>query len=79
MFPITSRPTEGNKTGSWRTFRPEVNEKCNGCSLCQYSCPDDCITILEKKAVIDYEYCKGCLICMNVCPVSAIVKTEDRM
>ncbi|MBS3052978.1 MAG: 4Fe-4S binding protein [Candidatus Aenigmarchaeota archaeon] len=78
MFPAAKSSTAGNKTGSWRVFRPVVNDKCIGCKLCYYSCPDDCIQITDKKAIIDYDYCKGCLICLNVCPHGAITKEMEK-
>jgi len=71
-----------NKTGSWRTFRPVVTEKCTGCKICEWYCPDTAIKVKEiggkRKAVVDYEYCKGCLICVGVCPQKAIEKEKER-
>ncbi len=65
-----------NKTGSWRTFKPVVGDKCTGCGICAMYCPENAIEIKvvngKKKAVIDYDYCKGCLICMKECPFKAI-------
>lgn len=66
-----------NKTGSWRTFRPVVTEKCVGCGTCVKFCPEGVITIEEGKAKIDYDYCKGCLICMKECPFQAIKKVKE--
>jgi len=75
-----SKSTKENKTGSWKTFKPVVTDKCIGCGLCAKFCPEGCIEIKEfqgkKKAVINYDYCKGCLICMNQCPVKAIKKEK---
>ena len=71
-----------NKTGSWRTFRPRVNEKCTACRTCEWYCPDLTIKVKEvkgnKKAVVDYEHCKGCMICMEVCPFGAIEKEREK-
>ena len=63
-----------NKTGDWRSLRPEVNkEKCTRCGICWQFCPDAAIKISkEKGAVIDYDYCKGCGICAAECPFKAI-------
>ena len=62
-----------NKTGDWRTFIPSVNkEKCIGCRLCWFYCPEGCISMSNEKINIDYDYCKGCGICANECPVKAI-------
>ena len=75
---ITTKSTEGNKTGSWRTFKPIVTEKCLGCGICVQFCPEGIIQIKGKKAVIDYDYCKGCMICADVCPRKAINKENEK-
>jgi pyruvate ferredoxin oxidoreductase delta subunit len=75
-----------NKTGSWRTFRPIVTERCIACGICPQYCPEACIEIKPvkgsksksgKMAVIDYEFCKGCLICAGECPSKAIESERD--
>jgi pyruvate ferredoxin oxidoreductase delta subunit len=77
-LPLTalSVPTEGSmgKTGSWRTFRPEVDRsKCTRCCICWLYCPDSAISReKDDSPKIDYDYCKGCGICANECPVKAI-------
>ena len=69
------------KTGSWRTVRPIVDEeKCVGCALCQSYCPEAAIKIEGTKkqlAKIDYDYCKGCGICANECPQQAITMVPE--
>lgn len=69
-----------NKTGDWRTFMPIIDkEKCIGCKLCWFYCPEGCIKMVDGKADVDYDYCKGCGICANECPVKAIeMKREVR-
>jgi 2-oxoacid:acceptor oxidoreductase delta subunit (pyruvate/2-ketoisovalerate family) len=64
-----------NVTGGWRTFVPEIDsEKCDGCMLCYFYCPDASILIENDKAVgVDLAHCKGCGICAKECPTSAIV------
>jgi len=78
MKTLVSRPSTNNKTGLWRTFKPIVTDKCVGCGLCANLCPEGCIKIEGKKAVIDYDYCKGCLICVNQCPVKAMKKKIEK-
>jgi 2-oxoacid:acceptor oxidoreductase delta subunit (pyruvate/2-ketoisovalerate family) len=69
-----------NQTGSWRTFRPVIDEgKCVKCGICEMYCPDRTIRVVgtgnNRKAVIDYVHCKGCMICAEMCTKGAI-RTE---
>jgi len=72
-----------NKTGSWRTYQPIVDQNiCIGCSRCAKLCPEGCIAMkLNKdkkiKAQPDYNYCKGCGLCAAECPVKAIKMIKD--
>ncbi|HKM40747.1 MAG: 4Fe-4S binding protein [Patescibacteria group bacterium] len=66
-----------NKTGSWRSFRPEVDiNKCVACNMCAKICPDGAIQMKKIKGnfkpKINYDYCKGCGLCAKECPVKAI-------
>ncbi len=76
-----SKPSEGaaGRTGLWRTFRPVVNlDKCIGCRLCWFYCPDNAITVRgDGKVEINYDWCKGCLICFHECPVKAIDRVVE--
>ena len=71
-----------NKTGSWRTFRPIITDKCIGCGICVHYCPEACMEIKKtggkKKVVVNYDFCKGCLICMGECPHKAIESERDK-
>lgn len=49
-----------------------VNEDCIGCMSCSAVCPQDCIDLVNDKAVIRQENCLHCGNCMNVCPVGAV-------
>ncbi len=81
---VSDKPgsSRSNKTGSWRTFKPRVTDKCIACGICTQFCPEGCIKISKvkgkKKAVIDYDYCKGCLICVGQCPSKAIESGRER-
>ncbi|MFW6150392.1 MAG: 4Fe-4S binding protein [Chloroflexota bacterium] len=76
-----SYPTEGpaGKTGTWRDFRPEIDQsKCSKCLLCWSLCPEGAIKRGEDDSVwIDYEYCKGCGICANECPKKAVTLNRE--
>lgn len=49
-----------------------VDENCIGCKSCTEVCPQDCIDIVNDKALIRQENCLHCGNCMNVCPVEAV-------
>jgi pyruvate ferredoxin oxidoreductase delta subunit len=68
------------KTGTWRAFKPIVDEsKCTFCLLCWIYCPDGAVKRIDnkRKISIDYDYCKGCGICASECPVKAISMVEE--
>lgn len=68
-----------NHTGSWRAFRPVLDEdKCIGCGICETYCPDGSVEVRDKIAVFNLKYCKGCGICMVECPRDAIRMVEER-
>jgi pyruvate ferredoxin oxidoreductase delta subunit len=69
-----------NETGGWRSLVPEIDiEKCDGCMLCYFYCPDASIIIEKRRAVsIDLEHCKGCGICARECPSGAITMQIDK-
>ena len=70
LTPITTEPSNANRTGFWRTFRPVLDKStCIKCYICWKFCPDVAIRILEDGFVeVDYEHCKGCGICAAECP-----------
>jgi aryl-alcohol dehydrogenase-like predicted oxidoreductase/NAD-dependent dihydropyrimidine dehydrogenase PreA subunit len=45
---------------------------CNGCGTCIKTCPNDAISMIEKKAVSDPGKCVLCGYCTPVCPEFAI-------
>ena len=67
-----------NKTGSWRAFRPVIdNSKCINCAMCVV-CPDNAITFRAgRRSPVNLDYCKGCGICSQVCPVKCIKMEEE--
>lgn len=46
-------------------------EKCIGCKKCSAVCPEQAITVYDKKASVNGEKCIGCGECLTVCPVKA--------
>ncbi|MCD6491602.1 MAG: 4Fe-4S binding protein [Candidatus Njordarchaeia archaeon] len=73
------------KTGTWRSFKPIIDDKkCVRCLLCWLYCPDDSFIIKwsedgkrPKQVLVNYEYCKGCGICSTVCPTKAITMIPE--
>ena len=76
--PGATIPEAGNsalyETGGWRTYVPVIDsEKCSGCMLCYFYCPDASIMVENGKAVgVDLAHCKGCGICARECPTECI-------
>lgn len=62
-------------TGRFAFFSRKVNlEKCNGCKLCEKTCPSEAIVMspLTKKAEINRKFCHQCYNCELICPQKAI-------
>lgn len=81
MKAAISKPgtAKNNKTGDWRTFRPNVdNQKCIKCGTCQRFCPEGVMGKIGEYPEVDFDYCKGCGICANECPKKAITMSEDK-
>lgn len=57
-------------------FIGEVDrEKCKGCKLCIFACPEPNVITFnekEKKVVIDVKRCKGCGLCVEICSLKAV-------
>ena len=76
-------PEAGNsvsfETGGWRSMVPIIDrEKCDGCMLCYFYCPDASIVIENDVATgVDLAHCKGCGICAAECPVDAITTSVE--
>lgn len=51
-----------------------VTDACIGCKLCYSKCPQKCIDISAKPAVIQQKNCLHCGNCFEICPARAIMK-----
>lgn len=52
-----------------------TEEKCTGCRMCIFICPDpNVIKYVKtvKKVEVDQSRCKGCGLCTAVCPKGAL-------
>ena len=51
-----------------------ITEQCIGCKLCYSKCPQKCIDITRKPAIIQQEHCLHCGNCFEICPQNAVVQ-----
>lgn len=53
--------------------------ECGWCEVCQWMCPDLCITrdLDSGHILIDLEHCKGCGLCAHFCPKGAIGMEQE--
>jgi len=49
----------------------KINDKCNGCGVCEKICPVAAIEIKEKRPVFSGK-CEHCVACIDICPSRAI-------
>ena len=54
-----------------------ITDRCVLCRLCYSKCPQKCIDISRRPAVIQQENCLRCGNCYDVCLARAIVKRKD--
>lgn len=55
-------------------------EKCTGCKLCIFSCPEPNALIFHKevkKVSVDANRCKGCGLCVATCALKAMDFSND--
>lgn len=58
------------------TARPAIADKCIGCQRCAQHCPPQAITMVDRKAHIDYNKCIRCYCCQELCPHDAVKLRE---
>lgn len=53
-----------------------ITDACHGCLArpCIVNCPKKCISMQNRRAVIDNEACINCGKCQKVCPYHAVIK-----
>ena len=49
-----------------------ITDACIGCKRCAAHCPQGCIDVTQKPAVIRQEHCLHCGACFEACPVGAV-------
>ena len=49
-----------------------LGDGCIGCGTCSRVCPMQCIQMVDKRPVWDFDACAGCFGCIHACPKKAI-------
>lgn len=75
-FDLSKHPIE-RASFSFGDIRKEtggyfIRDACTGCGRCITVCPQNCIVIMGKHAVIQQEHCLHCGNCFDICPSKAI-------
>lgn len=77
-FDLSKKPVEranfsfgGAETISEGYF---ITGKCIGCKFCYSKCPQKCIDINRKPAIIQQNNCLHCGNCFEICPAKAVIK-----
>lgn len=77
-IPTTIALSTDVKTGSWRSYKPVVDQgRCVRCLICWVYCPEGSIVWDGKAVSVNYDYCKGCGICAHECPIKAITMVVE--
>ncbi|HKL43528.1 MAG: 4Fe-4S binding protein [Halanaerobiales bacterium] len=59
---------------------PWIKESdCVACGLCVDNCPVKAISMIEKKAIIEFEKCIRCGRCHDICPRDAVRHDGERV
>jgi len=59
-------------SGLFAAYPYIMSEKCVGCGRCAEVCPESTISVVDKKAVINYNKCIRCYCCHELCPIRAV-------
>ena len=52
--------------------RKACKNACIACKKCEKACTYDAITVIDNRAVIDYDKCTGCGKCAKECPTGCL-------
>lgn len=55
-----------------------IAEKCVGCSLCVKACPFGALSLVNKKAIVDFHKCTLCGACEPTCKFKAILIEKEK-
>ncbi len=49
-----------------------ISSNCIGCQLCVAACPNNTLSYIENRIVINRDLCEACGICVEECPTGAL-------
>ena len=78
-FDLSKKPIErasfrfGGVQDGMQGYR--ITDRCTGCGRCGTVCPQNCIDLHARPAVIVQAHCLHCGNCMRVCPAGAVERS----
>ena len=61
-----------NSKDKGKFVRKYCRAGCLGCSICQKSCQEGAIKVIDNLAQIDFDKCTLCMVCVDKCPAKVI-------
>ena len=80
-FDLSKKPIERASFSFGNALKTDkgyfITDKCIGCGVCKTVCPQDCIDVSIKPAVIKQENCLHCGNCFENCPSKAVINLQE--
>ena len=73
---VSAKPVSSRMFTSINKLQPSVKgSNCTGCEVCVVVCPNNAVTLMKRKAVIDLSKCTGCGKCYDACTFNAVTNS----